>query len=69
MSNGKVLTSAEIALAGEVFQNSITCAQVEIFNERYIWFQPVSSGMTPNGKIYVYGDSNNGNTLTATITD
>ena len=49
------LTQGEMKLAKDVFGSSIDLARVRIHDEKYIFFQPRNSGMTPNGEIYVHG--------------
>ncbi len=49
------LTINEIKFAKEIFGNAVKYDQVSIFNEKYAFFQPDNSGMTPNGNIYVDG--------------
>jgi len=49
------LTSGETALAKKVFKASIDYSKVKIHNEKYAFFQPNNSGMTPNGEIYIAG--------------
>lgn len=49
------LTTHEIALAREVFGDSIDYARVTVRASRYIPFQPKESGMAPNGHLYMYG--------------
>jgi len=51
------LTELEIQLARKVFGNSIRYTEVKIFNEKYAFFQPDNSGMTPNGNIYIHGNN------------
>jgi type VI secretion system secreted protein VgrG len=53
--NGRNLTANEIILAKKVFKDAIDYKKVIIHNEKYIFFQPANSGMTPNGEIYVDG--------------
>lgn len=53
--NGRNLTANEIALAKKVFKDAIDYKKVIIHNQKYIFFQPANSGMTPNGEIYVDG--------------
>lgn len=50
---GRKLTKNEIELASKVFTASIKYDSVLLFNEKYAFFQPDNSGMTPNGNIYV----------------
>lgn len=49
------LTQGEMTLAKDVFGDSIRLSRVKIHDEKYIFFQPSNSGMTPNGEIYVDG--------------
>ncbi len=49
------LTQGEMKLAKDVFGSSIELTRVRIHDEKYIFFQPNNSGMTPNGEIYVHG--------------
>lgn len=49
------LTPGEIKLVKDVFGESIDTSRVRIHDEKYIFFQPDNSGMTPNGEIYVHG--------------
>ena len=49
------LTQGEKDLAKEIFKNSIQYSKVKIHDDKYIFFQPDNSGMTPNGEIYVDG--------------
>lgn len=51
----RTLTAGEIDLAKRVFKDSIEYNKVKIHNEKYAFFQPDESGMTPNGEIYVHG--------------
>jgi len=55
--SGRKLTELEIQLARKVFGNSIRYTEVKIFNEKYAFFQPDNSGMTPNGNIYIHGNN------------
>lgn len=52
---GRNLTLNETALAKKIFRDSIDYKKVKIHNQKYIFFQPSNSGMTPNGEIYVDG--------------
>jgi len=54
MSSRK-LTLNEIQLAKGIYGKSIKYSQVSVFNEKYAFFQPDNSGMTPNGNIYIHG--------------
>lgn len=47
------LTTGEIALARQVFGDSIDYAAVKIHNRPYVPMQPANSGMTPDGEIYM----------------
>ena len=47
------LTQGEIALVRKIFKNSINYKNVKVHNEKYAFFQPSRSGMTPNGEIYI----------------
>ncbi len=49
------LTLNEINFASKVFGGSILYINVKIFHEKYVFFQPNNSGMTPNGNIYIDG--------------
>lgn len=49
------LTAGEMKLAKDMFGSSIDLSRVRIHDEKYIFFQPDNSGMTPNGEIYVAG--------------
>jgi hypothetical protein len=49
------LTQGEKDLVKQVFGNSIDLSRVRVHNEKYVFFQPDNSGMTPNGEIYVHG--------------
>jgi hypothetical protein len=51
----RALTAGEIDLAKRIFKDSIDYSTVKIHNEKYVFFQPDESGMTPNGEIYVSG--------------
>jgi len=51
----RALTQNEKILAQKIFGNSIKYNDVLIFNEKYAFFQPSESGMTPNGNIYIDG--------------
>ena len=51
----RILTIGEINLAKKVFKSSIDYVKVKVHDEKYIFFQPSNSGMTPNGEIYVDG--------------
>ena len=53
--SGRSLTEGEIKLAKPIFKGSIDYALVRVHDEKYIFFQPGNSGMTPNGEIYVDG--------------
>jgi len=50
------LTLNEINFARKVFGGSILYINVKIYNEKYAFFQPDYSGMTPNGNIYIHGE-------------
>ncbi|OUS10786.1 hypothetical protein A9Q89_10510 [Gammaproteobacteria bacterium 53_120_T64] len=52
---GRKLTINEIQFAKELYGDSIKYNQVLIFDEKYAFFQPDNSGMTPNGNIYIHG--------------
>ncbi len=52
---GRKLTVNEIQLAKWVYGDSIKYDQVIIYDEKYAFFQPNDSGMTPNGNIYIHG--------------
>ena len=51
----RALTSGEIALAKKVFKGAVDYTLVKVHNEKYAFFQPDNSGMTPNGEIHVQG--------------
>lgn len=51
----RTMTEGEIKLAKRIFKDSINYNIVKIHNEKYIFFQPNNSGMTPNGEIYMNG--------------
>lgn len=51
----RVLTSGEIDMARDIFRRSILYHEVRVHDEKYMFFQPDNSGMTPNGEIYVDG--------------
>jgi len=51
----RALTSGEIQLAKKVFKGSINYTLVKVHDEKYAFFQPDNSGMTPNGEIHVQG--------------
>ena len=53
---GRSLTVSEIALAKQLFKNSIDYNKVKIHHEKAAFFQPSNSGMTPNGQIYIDGN-------------
>ena len=53
--SGRKLTHNEIAIAKKVFKDSLDYQKIRIHNEKYAFFQPNNSGMTPNGEIYVHG--------------
>lgn len=53
--NGRKLTANEIQFAKSIYGNSIKYELVKIFDEKYAFFQPDNSGMTPNGNIYIHG--------------
>ena len=53
--SGRSLTEGEIKLAKPIFKDSIDYSLVRVHDEKYIFFQPGNSGMTPNGEIYVDG--------------
>ncbi|MFN2390403.1 MAG: type IV secretion protein Rhs [Pyrinomonadaceae bacterium] len=55
MSGKRDLTSGEVILALDLFQDSIRYERIKIHNGRYFFKQPANSGMTPNGEIYVSG--------------
>lgn len=46
------LTRAEIALARSVFGDAIDLSTVVVHRDKYIFFQPDDTAMTPNGQIY-----------------
>jgi hypothetical protein len=52
---GRSLTEGEQQLAMRVFGRSIGFSRVRVHEEKYAFFQPDNSGMTPNGEIYVDG--------------
>lgn len=52
---GRKLTENEIILAKKVFSKSIKYEEVNIYAEKFAFFQPNNSGMTPNGNIYTDG--------------
>jgi len=49
------LTLNEINFASKIFGGSILYIDVKIYHEKYVFFQPDNSGMTPNGNIYIDG--------------
>ena len=49
------ITPLEYLLSLKIFKHSINYNKVRIHNERYVFFQPANSGMTPNGEIYLNG--------------
>ncbi len=49
------LTQGEVRLVRDVFGDSIDVSRVKVHDEKYIFFQPDNSGMTPNGEIYIHG--------------
>lgn len=51
----RTLTTSEINLAKIIFKNSIEYQKVKIHDHKYAFFQPLNSGMTPNGEIYIDG--------------
>lgn len=51
----RTLTQGEMSLVKSVFGNSLDLARVRVHDEKYIFFQPDNSGMTPNGELYVHG--------------
>lgn len=53
--SGRKLTNNEIILATKIFGKSIKYRDVSIYHEKYAFFQPNNSGMTPNGNIYIDG--------------
>ncbi len=52
MATSRPLTAGEIALAKQVFKGSLDYAKVKVHNDTYIFFQPETVWMTPNGEIY-----------------
>jgi len=50
------LTLNEINFASKIFGSSILYIDVKIYHEKYAFFQPDNSGMTPNGNIYIHGE-------------
>jgi len=50
------LTLNEINFSNKVFGGSILYINVKIYHEKYAFFQPDHSGMTPNGNIYIDGN-------------
>lgn len=54
--SGRSLTIAETSLARTIFKRSINYTTVKIHHEKYAFFQPSQSGMTPNGEIYIDGN-------------
>jgi len=57
------LTAGEIALAREIYKDSIRYQDVKIHRGKYFFKQPPGSGITPNGEIYVADDPQRGNFL------
>lgn len=53
--DSRKLTLNERNLASKVFGSSIVYIDVKIYHEKYAFFQPNGSGMTPNGNIYIDG--------------
>lgn len=53
--SGRALTSGEINLAKSIFKGSLDYNKVKIHNDKYLFFQPSNSGMTPNGELYIDG--------------
>ena len=51
----RALTTGEMALAKRVFKDSLDYGKIKIHNEKYKFFQPNESGMTPAGEIYIAG--------------
>lgn len=49
------LTRGEKTLTRDMFGDSIDLDRVKIHDEKYVFFQPDNSGMTPNGEIHVHG--------------
>lgn len=56
---GRALTAGEITLAKTVFKTEIKYGLVQIFNEKFAFFQPKDRAMSPNGNIY-YAPGNTG---------
>jgi len=54
MSNSRHLTTGEIAIARQVFGDSLNYEAVKIHDGAFVFFQPHHSGMTPNGEIYAH---------------
>jgi len=50
------LTPNEILFATKIFGGSILYIDVKVYHEKYAFFQPDHSGMTPNGNIYIDGE-------------
>ena len=52
------LTSGEIAMARQIFGDSIDYGRVRVHNGEYLWFglQPNDTAMTPNGEMYFNPD-------------
>jgi uncharacterized Zn-binding protein involved in type VI secretion len=52
------LTSGEIAMARQIFGDSVDYGQVRVHNGEYLWFglQPNNTAMTPNGEMYFNPD-------------
>lgn len=49
------LSAGEIEIGRDVFAGSVKYDLVRVHDDKYIFFQPDNSGMTPNGEIYVAG--------------
>ena len=64
-TNERPLTPGEETLAKKMFKHSIAYSKVKIHHEKYIFFQPSNSGMTPNGEIYIDGVYKNDYSLEA----
>jgi hypothetical protein len=51
----RALTDGEIALAKEIYGDSIEYSDVKVHSDRYYIFQSKGLSMSPNGELYMYG--------------
>jgi hypothetical protein len=49
----RTLTVGEYSLVTSVYGESVNLSKVSIYNNKYSFFQPNDTAMTPNGNLYM----------------